>query len=96
MVKNKNLSKLIQQAKWGILFKSIFEAAEIATRRLVKVNPYFTSQICSGCEELAKQKLTLQQRIFKCWSCLLELDRDVNAARNILKRATTGSTRAFL
>ncbi|MEL6269081.1 MAG: transposase, partial [Chloroflexota bacterium] len=41
-----------------------------------------TTQICSGCGH--KQKLTLRERIFKC-GCGLELDRDHNAARNILR-----------
>lgn len=87
MVKNHRLAKSIQQARWGILFQVLAEAAEIATRQLVRVNPRNTSQTCSDCGELAQEKLTLNQRIFRCWNCELELDRDVNSARNILNIA---------
>ncbi|CAG8456031.1 26244_t:CDS:2 [Gigaspora margarita] len=87
MVRDNKLSKHIYQARWGILFKVLAEEAEIATRQLVRVNPYNTSQICSFCGELAKKKLDLKQRLFKCWCCNFELDRDVNSARNILNRA---------
>ena len=87
MVRQRTLAKSIQQARWGILFKVISEAAEIATRGLVRVNPRNTSQTCSDCGELLKNKLTLNQRMFRCEACKLELDRDVNSARNVLNRA---------
>jgi len=56
-------------------------------RQLVKVSPYNTTQKCSNCSELAKEKVKLDQRVFKCWNCKEELDRDVNSARNVLDRA---------
>jgi putative transposase len=55
--------------------------------QVTTVNPAHTSQRCSGCGEFVEKKLSL--RVHRCPNpeCLLELDRDVNAARNILKRA---------
>ncbi|WP_407637207.1 zinc ribbon domain-containing protein [Candidatus Nitrososphaera gargensis] len=43
------------------------------------------SQKCSRCGTVAKEKLDLDERIFECHSCGLVIDRDWNAAINILK-----------
>ncbi len=51
---------------------------------LTKVNPRYTSQICSNCGCVVKKDLSV--RIHKCPHCGLEIDRDVNAAINILHR----------
>ncbi|MHB1916993.1 MAG: zinc ribbon domain-containing protein [Thermoplasmata archaeon] len=45
-----------------------------------------TTQTCSGCGRLHDPPLTLQDRVYEC-PCELRLDRDLNAARNILARA---------
>jgi putative transposase len=55
--------------------------------QLVKVNPAYTSQTCSFCDEPTKEKVELSQRLYECWNCGEKLDRDVNSARNILKLA---------
>ena len=52
--------------------------------KLTKVQPQYTSQICSNCGTIVKKSLS--DRIHKCPHCGLEIDRDVNAARNILQR----------
>ncbi|MGB5435855.1 MAG: transposase [Maribacter sp.] len=46
------------------------------------VSPWYTSQMCSGCGTIVAKSLSV--RVHRCDSCGLELDRDVNAARNIL------------
>lgn len=56
--------------------------AEWAARKFVAVNPAYTSQNCSNCGH--RQKMPLSKRVFKCPCCGLVLDRDVNAALNIL------------
>lgn len=53
--------------------------------RVVKVDPYGTSQDCSGCGATVPKDLSI--RIHSCHKCKLEIDRDVNAAVNILERA---------
>jgi putative transposase len=49
------------------------------------VNPAYTSQDCSGCGH-RKTDLTLSDRTYTCARCGLVMDRDRNAARNILAR----------
>lgn len=44
---------------------------------------YPSSQLCSGCGH--RQKMPLQERVFCCPCCGLELDRDLNAALNLLR-----------
>lgn len=51
---------------------------------LTKVNPAYTSQICSGCGTLDKS--SRQGESYKCNSCNLEIDADLNASINILHR----------
>ena len=59
----------------------------------VEVSAKNTSQICSECDKQREQKLQLSQRKFVCSFCPYSANRDVNAARNILKRAEwVGST----
>lgn len=55
---------------------------------LYKVNPAYTSQICSCCGEI--MQLSLKDRICNC-SCGNTMDRDVNAAVNIAARAIRSS-----
>lgn len=56
-------------------------------KRIVEVDAKNTSQICNRCGEKRKEKLKLSQRVFKCSHCNYKDNRDINAARNILKRA---------
>ena len=56
-------------------------------KEIVEVDARNTSQICSNCDEPRKQKLKLSQRKFNCSKCDYQDNRDINAARNILKRA---------
>jgi len=95
MVKNHHLAKSIQDSGWGMFFDILAYKAEDAGKQVVKVNPHNTSQMCSGCGHIVKK--TLAVRIHKCPHCGLELDRDINAARNILATALsiTGSDGAF-
>lgn len=59
--------------------------AERAGGQLIEVPPHGTSKNCSACgEPVAK---TLKMRIHRCLHCGLTMDRDHNAARNILLRA---------
>ncbi|MCC3411735.1 MAG: transposase [Microcoleus sp. PH2017_29_MFU_D_A] len=77
--------KSILDAAWGS-FMTILEAvAVIRGVRVVKVNPNNTSQDCSGCGVKVKKDLSI--RWHSCPHCHTELDRDINAAINILHRA---------
>src|SRR5690606_9685543 len=63
-----------------------FKAAE-AGKRVVAVDPSGTSQVCSGCGCEPREKKSLSVRTHRCSECGLVLDRDHNAARNILHLA---------
>ena len=58
---------------------------EYKCKRLIKVNPDYTSQTCCLCHHKLDKKLPLTKRTFKCPHCGLKLDRDHNAAINILQ-----------
>jgi putative transposase len=85
MVRNQHLSKSIMDAGWGYLSKRISDKAAEAGRHVVQVNPAYTSKTCSSCGRIFED-LTLADRWVEC-SCGLSMDRDVNAAINILNRA---------
>lgn len=82
MLHNHCLAKSLSDAAWRGFFQLLAVKAEWAARRFVKVNPAYTSQTCSVCGH--RQKMPLSERVFKCPCCGLELDRDINAALNIL------------
>ena len=77
------LNKSILDAGWGSFVAMCSYKAACASRILIKVDPKYTSQICSRCG--TGRKKTLEERWHSC-DCGAELDRDVNAAVNILVR----------
>jgi len=93
MVRNPHLSKSILDAGWGYLKQRLAdtpaptarcgEAVE-AGRQVVLVNPSYTSQDCSTPDCGLRHDLSLADRWFEC-ACGLSIDRDVNAALNILR-----------
>lgn len=85
MVRNHSLAKNISDAAWGQLIAILKSKAASAGSLVVAVNPSGTSQMCSACG--AKSPKTLGDRWHTCAVCVLSLQRDVNAARNILQRA---------
>src|SRR5262249_12596146 len=75
--------KSISDAGWAA-FRTILEGkAAYAGRRVVAVPPAFTSQECSGCGERVPKSLSVRTHVCPC--CGLVLDRDENAASNILR-----------
>jgi putative transposase len=82
MVHNHCLAKSICDAAWAEFLQLVSIKAEWAGRTFVAVNPAYTSQTCSACGH--RQKMPLSERTFACPCCLVVLDRDHNAALNIL------------
>ena len=82
-VQDGRLAKSIHDAAWSQFAAVIACKAGWADRRYVAVNPAHTSQDCSGCGH-RKVDLTLADRVYRCVSCGLVIDRDLNASRNIL------------
>src|SRR5436305_4482893 len=81
MTHNHCLAKSIHDASWTGFVDRLSSKAEEAGRMFVKVNPAYTSQECSRCHH--RQKMPLRERIYQCRCCLLDIDRDLNAALNI-------------
>lgn len=75
------LAKSVHDAGWGQFLQLLSEKAESAARVVIAVNPAGTSQRCSACGSVVRK--TLAQRWHSC-PCGLEMDRDHNAALNIL------------
>jgi putative transposase len=77
------LNKSIQDAGWYAFRRILACKAAWAGKRVVLVEPAYTSQDCSGCGERVPKSLSV--RTHACPSCGLVLDRDENAALNILR-----------
>lgn len=87
MVKNRHLAKSINDASWNLFLTMLTYKVEETGKKIVGVDPRNTSQICSHCDKKREQKLKLSQKTFRCSHCDYKDNRDINAARNILKRA---------
>jgi putative transposase len=83
MVRNHRLAKSISDAGWGRFVRMLCYKEEESGGRVVLVRPHGTSQVCSGCGEVVIKSLS--DRVHECPFCGLTLDRDLNAARNILE-----------
>ncbi|MFB8798560.1 MAG: transposase [Microcoleus sp.] len=94
MVKNHCLAKSINDASWYQFRVWIEYFGKVFERVTVAVNPAYTSQECSNCGEIVKKTLSTRTHVCKC-GCVM--DRDENAARNILSRglSTVGHTGTF-
>lgn len=77
-------AKQVQDAGWGRFVRLLAYKCQEHGTWLVKVNPAHTSQDCSECGNRVKK--SLWERRHECSECGACLDRDVNAARNILER----------
>jgi putative transposase len=76
------LNKSILDAGWSQFITMCEYKAACAGTRVVRVDPKYTSQVCSKCGTVVKKELS--ERWHSC-ACGAELDRDHNAALNILK-----------
>lgn len=83
-----NIARSLHDAAWSSLKYMLAYKAERAGGRLIEVSPQFTSQDCSGCGERVPKALSVREH--SCPSCGLVLDRDHNAALNILHKAKLG------
>jgi len=85
MVRNRHLSKSILDSGWSAFRDYLTYKAESAGREVAFVDPAYTSRCCSECGTVF-QDFDLSTRWVIC-ACGLSLDRDHNAAINILRRA---------
>jgi putative transposase len=85
MLANRHLSLSASDAGWGMFRQLLESKAAKAGSQVMALNPAYTSQVCSSCGALVPKDLTV--RVHTCPCCHLVLDRDQNAALNILKSA---------
>jgi putative transposase len=86
------LNKSIQDAGWASFIELVEHKAAWASVTVYKVDPRKTSQLCSVCHKEGEHK-DLSVRMHICIYCGVVLDRDVNAAINILNRGLGRSLR---
>jgi putative transposase len=89
MMRNHYLAKSIADAGWGQLRLFTSYKAEEAGKRVEAVDPYGTTRDCSRCGFHVPKNLS--ERIHECPNCGLKIDRDWNAARNVLKKVGWGT-----
>ena len=88
MVKNRSLARSVSDAAFGEFRRQLeYKTTRSGARLHVVDRWYRSSKTCSGCGRV-KAKLSLSERTYRCDSCGLTMDRDLNAAINI---CVTGS-----
>ena len=77
-------NKRMHDAGWRSFLSILACKAACAGKRVEAVPPAYTSQDCSGCGKCSNKSLSVRTHV--CTNCGLVLDRDENAAKNILER----------
>jgi len=83
MLKNHKLAKAISDVSWGEFRRQLDYKKNIFDNTVVKIDRFYpSSKTCSCCGNI-KKELKLEDRVYICDECGLEIDRDFNAATNI-------------
>jgi putative transposase len=93
MTRNRRLARAVADQGFGTARRMLGYKTAWRGGTLVLADRWFpSSKTCSGCGTV-KAKLALAERIYRCDGCGLVIDRDVNAARNLLSLAASGAER---
>ena len=85
MMKNRHLSKVIQEQNFFSIRTKLINKCKERNIELRLVDTFYpSSKICSCCGSI-KRDLKLTDRVYKCSNCGLEIDRDYNASLNLEK-----------
>jgi len=91
---SRGIARPVGTRAWGQFVQFTTYKAENAGRVVALVNPRGTTQMCSGCHEIVPKDLSV--RIHDCPYCGLKLNRDHNAALNILARGLASINASLL
>jgi putative transposase len=83
MVKNHKLAKSISDAAWSLFSHWLEYLGKVYDKTVIAVAPQYTSQDCSNCGDTVLKTLSTRTHICGCGTIL---DRDHNAAKNILAK----------
>ena len=93
MIRNRRLARVVSDQGFGTARRMLGYKTRWNGGTLIVADRWFpSSKTCSDCG-LVKAKLALSERTYRCRGCGLELDRDINAARNLLDLAASGAER---
>ena len=88
MIKNHKLAKSIANVSWFEFRRQLTYKSEWYGRELIIApSNYASSQLCSNCGNKSSQTKDLSCRTYICPICGMEMDRDINASKNLLKLA---------
>lgn len=86
MIKNHKLAKSISDTSWGTFANMLTYKANLYGRTISKIDRFFpSSKLCNNCGYI-NESLKLSNREWTCESCNKVHDRDINAAKNILRQ----------
>ena len=87
LARNRRVARRLLDQGWAEFQSQLaYKTTWYGSKLLLAPRFYPSSRTCSGCGAV-KAKLRLSERIYSCESCGLQLDRDLNAARNLVQLA---------
>lgn len=89
MMSNHNLAGAVADANMSEFLRQLRYKSEWSGGRIVEADKWFPSSKTCSCCGWRDENQTLADRVFVCGSCGQQLDRDLNAARNLAKRAAS-------
>ena len=92
LIRNRHLAKSIHDAAWSQFANWLLYYGSVFGKPVVKVPPAYTSQDCSSCGNRVKKALSERTHVCQC-GCVL--DRDENAAKNILRLGLTKTSESL-
>jgi putative transposase len=88
LMANRRLARCIADAGWGMILAQLtYKTSWSDGSMLVAADRFYpSSKTCSDCRTV-RAKLALSERVFDCDACGLVIDRDLNAALNLVRMA---------
>ena len=94
MVRNRNLARAISDVGLGEFRRQLeYKCRWYGSRLVVAPRFYPSTKRCSSCGHV-KDEMPLSERTYECESCGLVLDRDLNAALNLVAVSSTETLNA--